>query len=180
MSIVPPSRPQKPRAWAEGLLHAHGVTEPLAILGVRGYYRDSMGVAGQNDRGIYDDAIFVISPNTYATFNGNTDPSITRPHMAMLLPGVWRYQKGMHHPTKPNGYMAFTQAAPVTVMRDNEGPDTGYFGINIHRGGYNTTSSEGCQTIFPAQWDAMRELVYGEIKRLGMKSFPYCLVEEAG
>jgi len=186
-SIVPPSRPQRPRDWAQQHLVANGVSASLALLGVRGYYRDSLGVPGKNDRGIYDDAIMLLSPNAYVTFNANTDPSIARPNVATLLPGVWSYRKGRHKVSDPNGYPAFIQAAPVTVARDDDNDpdtdpqiDTGWFGINIHRGGLTTTSSLGCQTIFPAQWDAFRALVYAEMDRAGAKAIPYALVEAAG
>ena len=50
--------------------------------------------------------------------------------------------------------------------------------INIHRGGYNTTSSLGCQTIHPSQWEAFIALAYLEMDRAGQKTIPYLLVEE--
>jgi lysozyme len=51
--------------------------------------------------------------------------------------------------------------------------------INIHRGGYRTTSSEGCQTIYPSQWDGFINLVYSEMSRYNQKTIPYLLVENA-
>ena len=83
-------------------------------------------------------------------------------------------------------YLALCQrVAAVTVTRDGEPPyeDTGWFGINIHRGGINTTSSEGCQTIPPSQWEAFIRLVQDEMRRIyGDKSYkqatiPYLLIE---
>src|SRR5687767_15374666 len=130
-----------------------------------------MGVPGKNDRGIYDDALFVISPNAYATFNANTDPArhginpkIGKPY-ALLKPGRWLYRKGKHKLNDPNGYAAFIQAGDVTVIRDpGDGKpaweETGRFGVNGHRGGRLSTSSEGCWTIWPDQWEAMRALAY--------------------
>ena len=40
--------------------------------------------------------------------------------------------------------------------------------INIHRGGNTTTSSEGCQTIPPRQWDTFIAQVDTLAKRLGL------------
>jgi lysozyme len=60
--------------------------EEVFLIGIRGYYQDSMGKPGINDRGIYDDAICLLAPNLFLTFNANTDPSVYRPGIATLMP----------------------------------------------------------------------------------------------
>jgi len=180
--ILPAARPQQAKSKTQALLTKARVADEVALVGIRGYYRDTMGVPGQNDRGIYDDAIFLISPNAYATFNANTDPSVNRKGIAVLKPGVHRYRKGKHGQCKPGGgYPALrpaNAAEELPVTRDGEGDSMGV-AINIHRGGYNTTSSLGCQTIYPAQWESFIALVYSEMDRSGQKTIPYLLVEEA-
>lgn len=166
---------------------------PVVVVGIRGYYLDTMGAPRKNDRGIYDDAIFLHTPSAFAAFNGNTDPSRTRrgrgtgadKGMASLRPGVWK----VHRFDKHNGrYLALCQrAGSVKVLRDGvdqDYEDTGAgFGINIHRGGYNTTSSHGCQTIHPDQWPSFIGLATAEAKRFfgprwNQVVIPYVLVEE--
>lgn len=137
--------------------------DPVLIVGIRGYYKNSMGIAGRNDRGVYDDAIFLVSPTFFGSYNGNTDPSRVRKGsgtgpgkgMASLRSGLWRaHRLGMHKDL----YRALVQTGgKVTVTRDGTNgdyDDTGYFGINIHNGGWTRTSSIGCQTIFPGQWES--------------------------
>ena len=179
--MLPPSRPQQAKSKTQALLTKARVDDAVALVGIRGYYRDSMGVPGENDRGIYDDAIFLVSPNAYAAFNANTDPSIRRAGIAVLKPGVHRYRKGKHGLSKPGGgYPALRPANPdesLPVTRDGQGDSMG-IAINIHRGGYNSTSSEGCQTIYPSQWESFISLVYSEMDRAGQKTIPYLLVEE--
>lgn len=177
--IVPLTRPELSHDLAITLLKEAEITETVAILGRRGYYRDTMGEKGKNDRGIYDDAIVILTPTAFASFNANCDPSAFKPGIANLKAGVWRYKIGTHNLSKPadKRYTALVQAAKVTVLRDQQGDDTGWFGINIHRGGYNTTSSLGCQTIYPSQWEAFIALIKNEVKRYGVKDFPYVLTE---
>jgi lysozyme len=179
--MLPPSRPQQAKSKTQALLTKARVDDAVALVGIRGYYRDSMGVSGENDRGIYDDAIFLVSLNAYATFNANTDPSVRRAGIAVLKPGVHRYRKGKHGLSKPGGgYPALRPATPgeqLPVTRDETGDSMG-IAINIHKGGYRTTSSEGCQTIYPSQWPAFISLVYSEMDRAGQKTIPYLLVEE--
>lgn len=179
--MLPASRPQQAKSKTQALLTKARVADEVALVGIRGYYRDTMGEVGKNDRGIYDDAIFLISPNAYATFNANADPSVKRKGIAVLKPGVHRYRKGKHGLSKPGGgYPALRPANPaeeLPVTRDGVGDSMG-IAINIHRGGYLTTSSEGCQTIYPAQWEAFIALVYSEMDRAGQKTIPYLLTED--
>lgn len=186
-SIIPKAKPQLSREEIFKIMAANKIDlkkYPCVLVGVRGYYLDSMGLKGQNDRKLYDDALFWITPNVYASYNGNVDASGYRKGkgtgaakgMATLKPGVWLYKKGLHR-----GYQAFVQAAKVVVVRDGHDgdyEDEGYFGINIHRGGLTTTQSLGCQTTPSTQWDSFKGLGYGELDRNGQKVFPYILIEE--
>ena len=173
---VPRSKPHM--SHAEIVAKAEGLgldrrAHPFFVAGIRGYYRNLLGAPGINDRGIYDDALFLVSPFGFASYNGNTDPSRVRKGrgtgaakgMAVLKPGLWRaYRFGLHR----GQYLALVQTGgPVTVLRDGDPPypDTGLFGINIHRGGWNTTSSLGCQTVHPAQWPAFIALAQDLAKR---------------
>lgn len=151
---------------------------PLIVVGIRGYYAAD-NADKKNDRGVYDDALFIDTPNATVAFNGNVDPSVTRPGMAVLVPGVYYAHKFDLHKGE---YLALCQRqAVVTVSRDGQGLDTGMFGINIHRGGNNTTSSLGCQTVPPKQWDAFIALAVAEAKRLygdkwNKTTVPYALL----
>jgi hypothetical protein len=179
-TMLPSARPRLSTAELEQLLLPFASVRqgfPLIIVGIRGYYRDTMGQPGVNDRGIYDDAIFIHSPNVTASYNANTDPSKyhcgrgtgAAKGMASLNPGFWPvYQFDFHK----GEYLALCQrAGKVTVTRDGDPSyqKTGDFGINIHKGGWGTTGSEGCQTIHPSQWASFIGLaedqacrIYGE------------------
>lgn len=179
--MIPKNRPQQKRQDTERQLKAAGVSDPVVLVGIRGYYRDSMGAKGKQDRGIYDDAIIVVSPNVHAAFNANVDPGAyginpkIKKGYASLKPGVWRYRIGKHGIRSGNPYKALVQAAPVSVSRDGGPDETGWFGINIHRGGITRTNSEGCQTIPPAQWPAFIALVDTELRRNNAKTVSYVL-----
>lgn len=152
---------------------------PVKLLGIRGYYKKTMGNPVANDFGIYDDAIFIISPDYFYSFNANTDPSITRKGIAVLKAGgVYLYKIGLHNMKKP--YKALRQYGRVTVLRDGkEDTDTAKtpFYIDIHKGGFNTTSSLGCQTIFPEQWIYFLSNVEVELEKNNQTIIPYCLIE---
>lgn len=179
-AILPPAKPRLSQDELSVQMRKNGLhlddllqSYPLLVVGLRGYYRE-MGAKGRNDRMLYDDAICIVTTNVYATFNGNTDPNGyklgkgTGPSkgMAVLDAGFWPvYRFDLHR----GAYLALCQrAGDVTVTRDGSPPykDTGEFGINIHRGGTNGTSSLGCQTIPPSQWDAFIALATSEAKRL--------------
>jgi hypothetical protein len=122
-----------------------------AIIGIRGFFDQP----DHNQRGVYDDAAFMVGPDAvdFRAFNWNTDPTITRPGMAVLQPGTYDWKKGihgMHHLNMGNPkdkaaydwlmahigedhpdpvyrltYWAFRQASPFTVLRDGQkAPET--------------------------------------------------------
>lgn len=121
----------------------------------------------------FDDEIHVFFKNNlgqwiHYLFPATTDPgtywlqSPMHPQgTAILSQGQYRgaYQIGLHR----GKYYALVQRAPVTVLRDydrnaildfmNGTPDTGLFGINIHRASVNGTTKEvdrysaGCQVF---------------------------------
>ncbi len=173
---MPASKPQMSQAELLTKVDALGLDRhrhPFFVVGIRGYYCNTLGVPGINDRGIYDDALFLSSPFAFTAWNGNTDPSRVRKGrgtgarkgMAVLTPGLWfAHRFGLHR----GQYPALVQSGgPVTVIRDGDPPypDSGLFGINIHRGGWSTTSSLGCQTVHPAQWPAFIALAQDLAKR---------------
>jgi hypothetical protein len=155
-------------------------SEKCLLLGFRPWF---LGNRPGNERGIYDDAIVVVSPTASIAYNANTDPSYVRKGrgtgaskgMACLKTGCWLYKIGTHR----GNYTALVQADEVTVIRDGNPnyPDTGFFGINIHRGSRNSTSSLGCQTIHPDQWASFITTAMAEMKRHGQKVIPYVLVD---
>jgi hypothetical protein len=177
MATLPTSRPQASRAtvlsaarkqWVKA--HPDTYLPDSFLLFVRGYYFRTMGDPTKNDRGIYDDAAFVVGPEVFASFHANSDPSIFRVGIATLLPGFYPYRLGNHGISRPGGgYPALRPATPgeaLPVKRDGESRIPSArpgIAINIHRGGYNTTSSEGCQTIHPTQWAAFYALARAEV-----------------
>jgi len=185
MTVVPNSRPKMTQADAlkELALFPQSDAYTVRVLGVRGYYKSTMGNPAKNDRGIFDDAIFIVAPDLFAAFNANTDPSLYRPGIATLVaPQMVLYAPGIHGISGKNPRPAFRQQSRVTVMRDgNPAPITDTakapFWINIHDGGNNTTSSEGCQTIYKPQWENFRDSLNYQLKINNQKQFPYCLIE---
>jgi lysozyme len=177
--MIPKSRPQQAKEKTLAMVIKARIEDLVCLVGIRGYYSETFQPSG-NQRGIYDDAIILLSPSVHATFNANTDPSVFKKGIAVLKTGVHRFRKGNHGISKPGGgYPALRPAnakEQLPVTRDGEGDSMG-IAINIHKGGYNTTSSLGCQTIYPSQWDGFINLVYSEMKRYNQKTIPYLLTE---
>ena len=156
---------------AEGWSEAgnHGPLPAVYVLAVRAYRRDSMGVPGRNDVGIWDDAFFLCTPDGYYPENANTDPSrlgwnpgVGKP-FGLLQPGCWWFYPGPHKGVRP----AFRQADDERVARKLGIPYDGKFlvercwgfgdprntlewghqQVNIHPGGNTGTSSWLCLTL---------------------------------
>lgn len=178
------------------ILDANRIPEKfqVSVVAIRGYYLDSMGKPGENDRRIYDDAHFIIWPDGYASFQANTDPNGYRKGsgkgsgkgMAMLKEGIHLFGKGLH-----KGAQAFRQCEKFTVIRDGNPPyeDCGFHGINWHSGGYVSTSSLGCQTNPSDIWSTLKNLLYNILDYYNnpkknndrnqlVRHFPYILINE--
>lgn len=180
------AKPQIGRSETEAYLKRAGIDlkkEKVVLVGIRGYYLDTMGKKAMNDAGLWDDAFIWITETDMATFNGNVDPTRYFKNVASLKVGVWRYKPGPHGSRAYGPYPAYRQAAPVTVLRYVDGKawkaDTGNFGINIHHGSKtgSSTSSLGCQTIPYEQWSAFKS--YGDmiLKSHDKKDFAYLLAD---
>lgn len=180
-NILPSSRPQIRRSEIDWVVEQVDSGYAAVFIGIRGYYLDSMGRKGVNDRGLYDDAIIVYSPYAFEAFNANTDPSIVREGIATLCLGVHLYKKGNHGISRPGGgypaYRPATKNEELPVTRDGVTYPRPGVAINIHKGGYNSTSSEGCQTLYPDQWNYFKALGDGEMDRYKQKIVPYILCE---
>lgn len=148
------------------------VKYPVYIVGIRGYYKNTMGKSGVNDRGIYDDALFIVSGNKMFPFNGNIDPSTyktgsgfgDKKGIASTKAGLYYCWKLDYHKNKN---LALCQRlGEITVIRDGKPPyeqTSRWLGINNHKGGYNTTGSLGCWTVPPDQWNEYMETLITEM-----------------
>ncbi len=179
MSIVPAGRPQQTREETLAILHTHGVSESsggITLLGVRGYYQDSMGIVGENDHAMYDDALFVVGPEIFAAFNFNTDPQKAGQKKAKLDPGQYLFHKGLH-----KGRYKCLRPSPEDARWPctRDGVKSMCGAIQIHMGGLRDTFSEGCQTIYPPQYDeAMFRTIYPQMDKFGQTTIRYTLIEK--
>jgi len=166
----------------------------LNLIGVRkkdgtpNKYDDTMTVCYKRD-GLWQQERYPIT----------TDPGVYWLHhpmrvegTAILVPGQYRsaYKIALHR----GKYSALVQKGRVKVFRDNNkdsvhdmAPDSvmdGYFGINIHRSGKDTTTrvnkySAGCQVFSDfADFANFMDLCELQASERGWKTFTYTLLEE--
>lgn len=162
---------------------AKAVVQPpgsVYVIAIRGYYRDTMGKPGQNDRGIYDDAFILIGPGYFKTFNANTDNRQHGAGKAMLLPGWHVFKPGWHGYGKASGHAAFRTANArevLPVLRDGQNGIKDGITINLHSGGQISTNSDGCQTVVKDQWSQFKREADELLAKNGQKTLPYLLLE---
>jgi hypothetical protein len=152
----------------------------------------------------FDDQIHVFFKNStgkwvHYIFPATTDPGtywlknpMSPQGTAILKQGQYKgtYQIGLHK----GKYYALVQRKPVTVLRDydrnavldfwNGRPDTGMFGINIHRASVNGTTkavdvhSAGCQVFANINdFNLFMQLCENHRKLYG-NSFTYTLIDK--
>lgn len=183
--IVPVTRPEatydRVVAYADQVPVADDLEPPFLVMR-RGYFEATFGET-KNARGVYDDAMFLVSQGEVLGFNANGDPSAKRPGMARLKQGVYVYKQGIHNLSKDPlvhpRYPALVQAGEVTVTRDGGVDERGFFGINVHKGSYHTTSSEGCQTIYPDQWDEFFGAVCAAMTAAGVSTIKLIVADRS-
>ncbi len=167
----------------------------LNIVGIRSdstlpnRFDDEIHVFFKNNRGQWVHYLFpaTTDPGTYWLKNPMT-PQGT----AILKQGQYKgaYQVGLHR----GKYYALVQRKPVTVVRDydrdavldfwNGTPDTGMFGINIHRASFNGTTktvdvySAGCQVFANINDFNLFMQLCERHKELYGNSFTYTLVDK--
>lgn len=191
-SIVPAARPEIVRATAIEWARQEGCTDDFFVLGRGGYFRRSMSTDEQG-RGVYDDAIVVVTPDVFLTFNGNCNPCKGEIGMATLQDGVWPMKRVIHHPNTPKAYPCWGQAGPVVVKRDGtEDVEKGFrhpkygeclggglwrgnFAIQLHSGFLYETGSEGCQTVYKPQWNECDLAIMTEMRARRLETFSYVL-----
>jgi hypothetical protein len=79
--MLPSSTPKATLADIDKILKPYRKAlegESLIVVGVPGYY-SKMGATPGNDRGVYDDAMFIVSPTHFSAWNANVDPSLRWP-----------------------------------------------------------------------------------------------------
>lgn len=149
------------------------VTEKVFLVGIRGYYSKTFGERG-NDRGVYDDAIFIVSMTGLSSFQANTDPAKYRPGIATLRPGIYDVVKWKHR-----GRYDALQIVRDRLDRDGESEiDTGRHGINFHFGSRTQTWSEGCQTLPQDTYWRFLKTVYRLMDTHKKKTIKYLLIEQ--
>ena len=152
----------------------------------------------------FDDTIYVFFNNSEGKlvehkFQATTDPGtywlknpMNPQGTAILKEGQYinTYGLGLHR----GKYMALVQKRPVTVLRDydrnavldflNGTPDTGLFGINIHRASESGTAkvvehySAGCQVFANATDYLLFMTLCERHKQLYGNQFTYTLIDE--
>ncbi len=122
-----------------------------------------------------------MTPEGVYRYNANTDPSVQRPGIATLQPGVHVYRKGKHGISRGRGYDALRPATAgerLPVTRDGHTGWAWGVAINIHKGSRTRTSSEGCQTVYPDQWAEFIRKTYTFMDEHAQKTVPYVLVDQ--
>lgn len=161
----------------------------VSLVGLRGYFANSVGIKGANDVNVYDDAMLVLeNQQIVGRYNANTDPS-KQEGRAHLLPGIYTFYRGRHK-NRIDAFRAYPEGVVWKCERMQNGvmiPSTCSY-INIHDGGITNTWSEGCQTlpgakaasVWENQFAEMRDLVYKLMRQHSQLVVGYLLLDVTG
>lgn len=183
--ILPPARPNRTenRRKIERVLETFAIRKDRAsLVFVRGYFLDSMGEKGKDDRNIYDDACFLYTPTIFESYNANTNPSVAIRNgkaLAELITGQYKFYRGKHR-GRYKALRTFPEGAVLECMRNGEISSCSH--INIHKGSTNPRASdivwsEGCLTIPDIQYPDWQVRLWTAMDSLGQKVIDVVLLE---
>lgn len=190
------------REQALSIVQQNGIQDAVVVVGVRdktnsiNIYDDEIGILtpdsydaykANTDPSVTRKGIAVLQPGVYLYKRGLHGIS----HLNLSDPGDKAILDALvinnHDHTPIPGrilpYWALRQAGPVTVKREGQiTPETetdpdNWPWIDIHKGGYNTTSSLGCQTVHPDSWSTFRDKIFAAMKLHGQTLVKYCLIQ---
>lgn len=162
MSILPNKRPvikiESAEKIARYFLGNERKNYPVVEIAVR-----------QKKINFYDDELAVITKDDFKTFNWNAEPSayiMKGQPKAILKKGVHFYKLSYHHIwNAAKRYVALRPNTPDESLpvwrtgRDGKLFSDKGVAINQHRGGSNSTWSEGCQTTHFSQYDEFIDMI---------------------
>lgn len=189
------------RADAKIIVSDHQITDAVVIIGVRArnnarnVYDDTIAILtptgfaaynGNVDPSVDRKGVAVLQPGVYDYKIGVHGISHLNLKLASDEAILDKMEATGEDPTPIEGrflpHWAFRQAGPVKILREgattpeiDTNPDTWPW-IDIHRGGYNTTSSLGCQTIHPDFWPHFRDFGYTAMRENKQNIVCYVLI----
>lgn len=171
--ILPPSRPKRDNATLDAIVeHFDLARHRASLIYVRGYYLDTLGKRGVDDTNIYDDAVFLVSPNVRDSWNANTSPSFPEKGYAELVLGKYVYYPAYHHISDPRKRYKALRPYPegVVLKCTRNGKLSTCSHTNLHKGGVNPSAfdvvwSQGCMTVPASQYADFQTRVFAEIER---------------
>lgn len=190
------------REQALSIVQQHGIQDVVVILGIRdkdnkiNIYDDEIAILTPESFDVYKvntdpsvarKGVAVLQPGVYLYkrgLHGISHLNLTDMGDKAILDAL--ILNGHDHTPIPGRilpYWALRQAGPVTLKREGqvntetEMDPNNWPWIDIHRGGYSTTSSLGCQTIQPDSWSDFRDKTFIAMKTYGQTLVKYCLIQ---
>lgn len=171
--ILPPARPKRDDATLDAVIeHFNLVPTRACLIYVRGHYLDTMGRPGVDDVNIYDDAVYLVSPNRRESWNANTSPSFPKKGYAELVLGQYVYYPSYHHIWEPKkryrAFRPYPEGIKLKCLRN--GKLSTCQATNLHMGSDNPAAfdvvwSQGCMTVPRSQYPDYELTVRTEVER---------------